>query len=76
MIEHESSSGKALEKSLKFTCNRNQNLKRTMNCSCRGRPVPVFGDAALSLLLLKFTVVLIIPKLPGAVRFVGPVPGA
>jgi hypothetical protein len=34
-----------------------------MNCICRGKPVPVFGDALLSLLLLKFTVELMIPKL-------------
>jgi len=36
-----------------------------MNCSWRGKPVPVFGDALLSLLLLKFTVEVMIPKVPG-----------
>src|SRR5438445_10280747 len=41
-----------------------QNLKRTMNCTCRGKPVPLFGDALLSLLLLKFKVELMIPKPP------------
>jgi len=35
-----------------------------MNCTCRGKPVPVFGDALLSLLLLKFKVELMIPKPP------------
>src|SRR5215469_8526731 len=46
-----------------------------MNWSWRGNPVPVFGDALLSLLLLKFTVDVMIPKLPGAVKFVGVAPG-
>src|SRR5579872_1628864 len=51
-----------------------QNLRRTMNCSCRGSPVPVLGEAALSLLLLKLTVVLIRPKSPGTDRFVTVLP--
>src|SRR3984893_9268489 len=33
---------------------------------CRGKPVPVFGDAALSLFVLKFTVELMTPKPGGA----------
>ena len=38
-----------------------------------GNPVPVFGDAALSLLLLKFTVPLIRPKPePACVMYPGP----
>ena len=47
-----------------------------MNWSCRGKPVPVFGEALLSLLLLKLTVDVMIPKLPAAVKFVGVAPGA
>ena len=47
-----------------------QNRARTINWICRGNPVPVLGEAALSLLLLKFTVELITPKFCGAVRLV------
>ena len=53
----------------------NQNLKRSMNCSCRGKPVPVFGDAALSLLLLKFTVELMTPKVESADKLLAVSPG-
>src|SRR5260370_14270967 len=49
---------------------RPQNLMRNMNCSCRGNPVPVFGEPLLSLLLLKFTVELMTPNPPWGDRFV------
>src|SRR5215471_7842035 len=48
-----------------FRLSAGQNFTRTMNCNCLGNPVPVFGEALLSLLLLKFTVEVICPNPPG-----------